>query len=569
MKKKIDIIVLSLVAVAFFAVAALNIYQPNRPTESQTEQRTLAKFPEFSVNALLDGSYFADIDLFVSDTFLAREELISFAKEWKLLYGLPANDDDVHFITVNPQDTEGIEIDIPEITERESESESEPESEEIIIMPPVTTDTEEESTDTDGEETSGEETSCEETSGEETTQIIIKPIIESVSLSDSEKFVTVGDTFTLTVKTIPENSNVIVKWRNTNSAITQITPLSDGLEIKALAAGKTTITAIVGGKEASCTVNISVSIAPVEQGGGSSQIITEEPEILTSGLVIYKDAVYSIPYYVAKNASQYAKMCEYLASLFPNSNMSVVTAPLSSAMLELDTFGKGRITDQNKMINNIDELCNDTVNVVNCFGELWTHRDEYLYFKSDHHWTSRGAYYAYKAFCESVGIEPAKLEDMEENLISTKFRGTMYAFTGDERVKSIVDSIYAYMPTKEHTMTIYKNGTSYKYSSCILPKYGNYGAFLTGDNPYTIINVPENPQDMNILVFKDSYGNAFVPYLCENYGNIIVVDPRHVSFNVYELLRDYPLRDVLIMNNMYNPNVASWTMNILRSVGVE
>ena len=124
MKKKIDIIVLSLVAVAFFAVAALNIYQPDRPTESQTEQRTLAKFPKFSFATLLDGSYFADIDLFVSDTFLAREELISFAKEWKLLYGLPAKDDDVHFITVNPQDTEGIDIDIPDITERESESES-------------------------------------------------------------------------------------------------------------------------------------------------------------------------------------------------------------------------------------------------------------------------------------------------------------------------------------------------------------------------------------------------------------------------------------------------------------
>ena len=54
----------------------------------------------------------------------------------------------------------------------------------------------------------------------------------------------------------------------------------------------------------------------------------------------------------------------------------------------------------------------------------------------------------------------------------------------------------------------------------------------TGDNPYAVIHVPENPQDKSILVIKDSYGNAFVPYLTEHYGNIVVVYPSQLSFLV-------------------------------------
>ena len=94
-----------------------------------------------------------------------------------------------------------------------------------------------------------------------------------------------------------------------------------------------------------------------------------------------------------------------------------------------------------------------------------------------------------------------------------------------------------------------------------------YSAFLCGDNPYTVINVPENPQDRNILVLKDSYGNAMVPFLAENYGNIIVVDTRYTSMNVCEMLADYDLTDILFINNLEAANSPAWTDMYLRAVG--
>ena len=72
---------------------------------------------------------------------------------------------------------------------------------------------------------------------------------------------------------------------------------------------------------------------------------------------------------------------------------------------------------------------------------------------------------------------------------------------------------------------------------------------------------------MTVLVIKDSYGCAFVPYLCEHYRTIIVADPRHVNFDLYDLLKDYPLKDVIFMTNIFNPNVASWVRNVNRIVG--
>ena len=90
---------------------------------------------------------------------------------------------------------------------------------------------------------------------------------------------------------------------------------------------------------------------------------------------------------------------------------------------------------------------------------------------------------------------------------------------------------------------------------------------MNGDNAYTIITVPENPSDMTALVFIDSYGRAFVPYLIEHYGTIITVDPRYIYFNVYEHLKDYKITDIIFANNLYNPNVYSYPKNLMRAIG--
>ncbi len=573
MKRKVDIITLIIVGALFASAVLFNAFQTDRPTVSVSEQRTLNKFPEFSVDSLTDGSYFAGISSFVSDTFIGREGLIGIANKVRTLYG--TNDSELSFISVENAETSDITLDIPDAAERiddTGESETlEAEVQEFVFGDETDTEiTETEKTVEDsGSEAESTAAESAEAQPDETDPPETESPVKELTLSSYDIYLSVGQGKELYAYVTPEGlEGVRIAWRNENANIAKLTAEGDHLLVTGVAAGTTKLTAGVGKLQAVCNVHVSVSIKPDENVSEIDTIITNEPEILTNGLVIYKDAVYSIPYFVKNNAQYFADTVKYYASLFPKSRVSVVVGPLASATLPLDTFGRGRLTDQNDIIRKVFALMDKDIVCVNPFDKVWQHRDEYLYFKSDHHWTGRGAYYAYASFAEAVGMTPTPLESFTEMKLTDKFQGTMYSFTKDERVKLIYDSVYAYIPTKAHTMTIY-NSAETTYNSSILTQYGSYGAFIGGDNGYTVITVPDNPQNKNCMVLKDSFGNAFVPYLCEHYGHIIVVDPRHVTFNIYELLKDYPLDDIIFASNIYNPNVAAWSRYLLNAVGVK
>jgi len=260
----------------------------------------------------------------------------------------------------------------------------------------------------------------------------------------------------------------------------------------------------------------------------------------------------------------------YYKSLFGKDvRVNVIMTPVSSMVIDNPSV-KARIADQGEIQDKVGALMDKSVNFVDVYSEMYAHRDEYLFFKSDHHWTQLGAYYAYRAFAESLDMVPTELKDLNYSVINDSYSGTMYTFTKDSRVKNFKDTIESWTTKKKMTMTV---TTSYgginTYDSCITPYGNNYVSFIAGDNPYTVINVPENPQDKNILVLKDSFGNAFVPYLCEHYGNIIVVDVRYTDMNVYEHLKDYGLTDIVFVNNVQAALSTTWSKMYLKAVGVE
>ena len=86
--KIVDIVCVALVGAIFGGTALWNIVQPDRPTVSESEKRMLATMPSFSLSALADGSYFADISSFISDTFVGREALVGLSKKLDTLTGV-------------------------------------------------------------------------------------------------------------------------------------------------------------------------------------------------------------------------------------------------------------------------------------------------------------------------------------------------------------------------------------------------------------------------------------------------------------------------------------------------
>lgn len=219
-------------------------------------------------------------------------------------------------------------------------------------------------------------------------------------------------------------------------------------------------------------------------------------------------------------------------------------------------------------IKKIYESYTEDVQPINCYNHLADHIDEYIYFNTDHHWTGLGAYYAYKAFCEQTGQEALDLNTCTEKTIPD-FEGTLASY--DESVMNNLDTVHFWtFPYATHAERMYENGGEMD----TVPVYYeeepsgtlSYGVFIWGDNPLFIEYNDELHNGKKIAVVKESYGNAFVPYLTNNYEEVHVIDPRHWSGNLKSYMQDHDIDEVLFINNVMSANTGTFVDDYIRSI---
>ena len=622
----------------FGSVALLNLIQPNRPTESAMEQRTLAEMPAFSLESLADGSFFAETSVFVSDTFLFRDKLVGLSKKMDTLRGIdysvggaedsfvlldnasgtaaleeeaanaaadqiaaafdsllnnntaenaaenteisseaeavspvpeaevPANPVEAEIVDEEPDVTESAE---PSVTEEpvsegteqestESAESPEPETPENAVVPPA-----------EEPESPAAEAPAPAEPAPETPAEPAKPVIKAITLSKNTLKLTVGSGAVVNASVDTEGGiGAKVRWSISDKTVASIAMNpKGGIDVKGVAEGTCTLTCSAGEGDEKIQQKCEITVNAVTAQTPADENLTAD--FLPDGLFIYGDGVYTQAYYSAANSQNYAQTAAYYKTLFgEKTRVSMVVAPVSAMVIDNPTV-TSKIPDQKDILDKMAAFADPSVNFVDAYTEMYDHRDEYLFFKSDHHWTARGAYYAYSAFAKSIGLEPTPLDGFDYAVMNDSYHGSMYNYTYDARVKNFVDTIEAFFPRKAHTMTITgMDGNTYNYNTSIVSTNKTYVTFIAGDNPYTVINVPDNPQDFNVLVLKDSFGNAFIPFLCEHYSNIIVVDTRHSGMNVYEQLKDYGLSDIIFVNNIQAANSASWYSMYMKAVGV-
>ena len=566
----IDKLMLILVILAIGTLVLLNLFQPQRPTYSETENRNLATMPEFSIGSLLDGSYFSDVATYFSDTFYQRDRLVSLSKYMDRLKGFSlfgqAEDNFVVIPDANatlPPNTEGDLPTLPTLPTlppltAPTTRPTMPTEPTFPVGPTVPTEPTNPTQPTNPTGPTGPANPTEPTEPTQPTPPTTQPPVPvtPLILSADSLSITAGASQALTA--IVGEGYTDLTWHSNDASIATVTAVSpDTATVTAVAPGEAAISATVtgpDGQKTSLLCLVTVTEPVIEKPDDSQQA-----DFLPQGIFLYKGAAYSQSYFCGKNlATAYANVFERYAQLFPDAQVSLVMPPMATITIT-DPAITSKISDEGAVLDKMEGYMPDCVNFVNLKDILRSHADEYLYFKSDHHWTHRGAYYAYHEFAKSVGLTPTDLNDFEVKILNTKYIGSMYSITGDVRVKSYYDTVEAYMPTKSCKMTIY--GTAWgtlKRNYCIDTSYKNYLAFIMGDNGYTVINVPENDQSKSVLVIKDSFGNAFVPYLTEHYGNIYVLDPRHITMDVYEEFKDTGLTDIIFLINLQSSGNKAW-----------
>ena len=240
------------------------------------------------------------------------------------------------------------------------------------------------------------------------------------------------------------------------------------------------------------------------------------------------------------------------AADYPEVSTSVMLVPDSACVLdeELPLFAKP--ADQKEMIGGVKENLDDPVKWIDAVSALEEHRDEKIYYKTDHHWTSLGAFYAFQKAAPVLGIEEDVKKRFKAYPVSTTFNGVLASTSGvhlDEE-----EQIDIYVPKEseesgqEMIVDYVEEGLrkSTIYDTSMLKTKGQYAVFMGGNR--SIIDIRTlSPGKERLLLVKDSYANCFIQFLTPYFREIVIVDPRYYGGTLQDVMHTYRITDVLFL----------------------
>ncbi len=297
--------------------------------------------------------------------------------------------------------------------------------------------------------------------------------------------------------------------------------------------------------------------------------LSDYEESYSGSMLIINGGVFTLNAGSTKMSKVFSKMLnEYAHELGAGCRVFSCVPPLSSAFIPIKKYESYNRKNVATLLA-IKESLSEGAIFCDVMKELNQHINEKLFFRTDHHWTPRGAYYGYVAFCKAAGIEPTPMEKMERK-VKYNFLGSLYEITRDKSVKEHADTMEYFIPNIETTALRYKPNDLKKPQKssvfCNGCSGGNsYSTFLCGDIP--LIKIKTNVKnEKKALVIKNSMGNAFSVFLVSHYEEIYVLDFRYSEHNILNLIRENEINDLIFAVGMYGA-MSSGTIQRMRNLG--
>ncbi|MCA6361749.1 MAG: hypothetical protein IM638_01810 [Bacteroidetes bacterium] len=263
----------------------------------------------------------------------------------------------------------------------------------------------------------------------------------------------------------------------------------------------------------------------------------------------------------ATMAARYAQAINKFRAALPASvRIYDVVVPSHYDLYMPDAFRRSSNSEK----KNIDVIYSNLlpgIIAVDAWTPMMAHRNEYLFFRTDHHWTGAGAYYAYAATAERAGMQPLALSQMQTR-IQNNWLGSLYALTRDERLKEKPDTAICYMvPNSVKTFRYTDENITKPIPASLYFKGGGYGMYLGGDFPLMKVETT-NRTGRSVVIIKNSYGNAFSPYFAANFDKVYIIDYRYFNHNLPDFVRENGITDVVFINGSFSANTSWHIMRI-------
>lgn len=245
---------------------------------------------------------------------------------------------------------------------------------------------------------------------------------------------------------------------------------------------------------------------------------------------------------------------ELVAKKWPGMTTTVVVTPTSSHFY-LPPAARARTTSEEKNLAAMRDALLPEVRFADVIVEMQGHEDQPLFYKSDHHWTGLGAYYAYRAWAKAAGVTPLELSAFDKRSVPGVV-GSFWSLTQAPELRHADKESFYYVPT-----TVTFDGTQYTGPQQKTPvpqpffaeKSRGYIVFLGGDIPLLASNTNAGT-GRTALVIKNSYGNAFAPYLLPHFDRVVVLDYRYVSRNIQDIVSSFGVTDLVFVNATMTAN---------------
>lgn len=266
-----------------------------------------------------------------------------------------------------------------------------------------------------------------------------------------------------------------------------------------------------------------------------------------------------------KQGARYAEIINKYKASLGNVNVYNMVVPTSVEFYLPKKYIKYSSSEK-ESIDYIYSCLSPDVTPIDAYSKLAEHTDEYIYLRTDHHWSPLGAYYAYTAFCEALGMEYHPITDYTEK-VKDGFVGSLYGYTNDITLANAPEQFHYFLPpdVTYSVQTYYYDTLAPKNGGALFHEYVEgancYGMFLGADAIHTKITT-STKNGRKIVVFKESYGNAFVPFLVNNFEEIYVIDIRYFGTNAVDYIKKIGATDVLFIDNCFAANTSSLIKHI-------
>ena len=316
------------------------------------------------------------------------------------------------------------------------------------------------------------------------------------------------------------------------------------------------------------------------QSSGQDAQDTDKTPIDTGTVLVIGNSAMEHYYGVDSVLESYAETVSSIKAQLPEVNVYAMFCPSAVEFCAPEQYQAGTRSQKRAMDVIYAALENGAVGV-DTWSELNQHVTEYLYFRTDHHWTQRGAYYAYVAFCKAAGLTPHDLSEYETGLVEN-FVGTMSIYAKDyaDRFYNNPDNVEYFRPLNSSTMMVYTSPSmtdgserpvmASQESADKMARSAKYSMFISGDNPISHIVSDTVKNGKVCIVTKESYGNALVPFLTDHFEEIYVIDPRQFntdgkpSLNLVSFAQEHGATDIICVNaSVLLPGINSYLKKMI------